>query len=532
MNVIANSAVSLKMIFIRLLLWYPIMRVTRNPSDAQKKVLLHILKTNKATSYGKDHGFENINSIEDYRASVPVNRYEDLRDYIRTQEAEKKPQLNSQQPVMYARTSGTTSEPKYIPILKQTIVQHRRNQNISAFAEYLAIPGVFAGKVLAIVSPAVEGYLDSGTAFGSMSGLVYQSMPNIIRSKYVVPPDVFELTDNERKYYLITKHAIAEEDISMIATANPSTLLKIDEIMNLRSDELLREIDFNSPKRARDLHNLLDKKGVLLFEDVWPKLKAVTIWTSGSCGVLIPALKKRLSGVTKIVEMGYLSSEFRGGITIDPIANKQIPTLHENFFEFVEKSLWEAGAPVFLSLDEIEEGKQYYVFTTTQSGLYRYDIDDIIEVTGRFNETPTIRFVQKGKGITNLTGEKLYESQLIQAISRLEKSQNVELQFFMMLGDAERLEYVLYIQHPPFDACDLEKFLGEINIEFFEKIKSKRLKPLRILFVRDGTAEAYKQNMIESGQREGQLKIAYLQHRGDCLFDFSPYILEKCDSTP
>ena len=92
--------------------------------------------------------------------------------------------------------------------------------------------------------------------------------------------------------------------------------------------------------------------------------------------------------------------------------------MHENFFEFVEKSLWEAGEPVFLSLDEIEEGEQYYVFTTTQGGLYRYDIDDIIEVTGRFNETPTIRFVQKGKGITNLTGEKLYESQLIQAISR------------------------------------------------------------------------------------------------------------------
>ena len=532
MNVIENSAVSLKMTFIRLFLWYPIMRLTRKPNDAQRKVLLHILKTNKFTSYGQDHGFETIASIEDYRAAVPVNRYEDLRDYIRTQEADKKPQLNSQQPVMYARTSGTTSEPKYIPILKQTIVQHRRNQHIAAFAEYLAIPGVFAGKVLAIVSPAVEGYLKSGTAFGSMSGLVYQSMPNIIRSKYVVPPEVFELTDNERKYYLITKHAIAEENISMIATANPSTLLKIDEIMNLRFDELVREIEFDFPRRAKDLRNLLDQKGALVFEDIWPNLRAVTIWTSGSCSVLIPALKKRLSGATKIVEMGYLSSEFRGGITIDVIGDKQIPTLHENFFEFVETSLWEAGTPVFLGLDEIKKGKQYYVFTTTQSGLYRYDIDDIIEVTGRFNETPTIRFVQKGKGVTNLTGEKLYESQLIQAISGLEKDQNVELQFFMMLGDAESLEYVLYIQHPPFDASKLESFLGEINIEFFSKINSERLNPVRIIFVRDGTAEAYKQNMIESGQREGQLKVAYLQYRGDCLFDFSPYVLEKCDSTP
>jgi len=531
MDRIVNSIVVLKMAFIRLFLWYPLIRLTRRPRDTQKKLLLHILRTNKDTSYGQKHGFAGIASIDDYRATVPINRYEELREYISKQDAENKPHLTSRQPVMYAQTSGTTSEPKYIPILKQTIVQHRRSQHIAAFAKYLALPGVFGGKILAIASPAVEGHLKSGTAFGSMSGLIYKSMPAIVRSKYVVPSDVFELTDNERKYYLITRHAIAEPNISTIATANPSTLLKINEIMNLRSDELIREIESDSPSRARELRELLDQKGAFLFADIWPNLRSVTTWTSGSCGVLIPTLRKKLSEATKIVEMGYLSSEFRGGITVDAIDNKQIPTLHENFFEFVEKDLWEAGKSVFLGLDEIEDGKQYYVFTTTQNGLYRYDIDDIIEVTGRFNETPTIRFVQKGKGVTNLTGEKLYENQIIQAISALEKAQSIELQFFMMLGAAESLEYVLYIQHKPFDASGIESLLGELNIEFFAKIKSGRLNPVRIIFVRDGTAEAYKQDMIKSGQREGQFKVVHLQYRENCLFDFSPYVWEKSDST-
>ena len=71
-----------------------------------------------------------------------------------------------------------------------------------------------------------------------------------------------------------------------------------------------------------------------------------------------------------------------------------------------------------------------------------------------------------------------------------------------------------------------------MNRQELHAIRDFQLNPVRIIFVRDGTAEAYKQNMIESGQREGQLKVAYLQYRGDCLFDFSPYVLEKWDSTP
>ena len=363
-----------------------------------------------------------------------------------------------------------------------------------------------------------------------MSGLIYQSMPRIVRAKYVVPAAIFEITDYERKYYLITRHALAERNISMIATANPSTLVKLDEIMNIRAEELIQDIGSVSPARARELANLLERNDALRFADVWPNLKSVTTWTGGSCGVLIPALNKMLSVDTKIVEMGYLSSEFRGGITVDVLNNRQVPALHENFFEFVEKDLWESASGEFLTLDEIEQGKQYYVFATTQSGLYRYDIDDIIEVTGRFNDTPTIRFVQKGKGVTNITGEKLYESQLMQAIATLEQAQNIELRFFMMLGCAENLEYTLYLQHQPFDTANFEVHLDAFNTEFEAKRKSGRLKPLRVIFLRDGTGEAYKQHALKTGQREGQFKIAHLQYQEMCSFDFSAYAWETSDS--
>jgi len=425
---------------------------------------------------------------------------------------------------MYAQTSGSTGQPKHIPILERTLVQYRRSQHIVAYAQYRSIPGAFNGKVLAIVSPAVEGYAPSGTPYGSMSGLIYQSMPALVRAKYVVPPHVFETDDYDRKYYLIALHALAERDVSMIATANPSTLLKLHEIMNQRAPEFIKDLMAESPARAKQLQKLLSENGNWVFSDLWPDLKSVTTWTGGSCSVLIPTLKKLLSAETRIVEMGYLSSEFRGSITVDVMNNRAIPAIHENFFEFVATADRGNDRPRFLTLDEVQVGMQYYIYATTQNGLYRYDINDIIEITGRFNNTPTLRFVQKGKGVTNLTGEKLYEGQLIDAIAKVKDKLGIEIHFFMMLGCQEQLQYTLYVEHASLDFSLIEEYLGAQNLEFAAKRKSARLKPVQIVFVRDGTGEAYKLHHLRNGQREGQYKVAHLQYRQDCSFHFTEYI--------
>lgn len=530
-NLLLYILTTLKIALIKQFLWKPLIRLTHDPQKAQADLLQRILKQNKATVFGQEHGFADISSYEEYRKVVSVNDYEALRNYVDKQEAEKKPYLNSDQPVMYAQTSGTTGKPKYIPILQRTISQYRMSQHIIAYTIYAAIPGAYQGKVLAIVSPSVEGRLDSGTPYGSMSGLIYQSMPAFVHMKYVVPPKVFEMADYDEKYYLITLHALAEKAITMIATANPSTLIKLEKIMNSQSERLIDDIKAINPTRADTLQRLLSDKNALVFTDIWSNLKCVTTWTGGSCGALIPTLRKQLSSGTRIVEMGYLSSEFRGGITIDALENRQIPTLHENFFEFVEKDDWENGTPEFLTLDKIEACKHYYIFVTTQNGLYRYNINDIIEVTGRYNNTPTIRFVQKGKGVTNLTGEKLYEGQLLHAMTKMKETHGIDFDFFVMLGCPEVLEYTLYIEHEPLAISDIEQHLSFLNTEFETKRKSGRLKPVRVVFVQDGTGEAYKKHCLKGGQREGQFKLTHLQYKQDCSFDFIEYVRQGSDAT-
>ena len=549
------------MLIMKYRLWNPVILQTHKPLETQNRLLDKILAENKNTHFGQEHNFEKISSYQEFRQAVGIQSYEELRPYIDKQEDEGEAYLNREQPVMYAQTSGTTDTPKYVPILEDTISDYKRSQKIFSYALHTSIPGVYDGKIMGIVSPAVEGNLETGTPFGSMSGLIYKSMPSIVRSKYVVPAEVFEIEDYELKYYLISAFALADENITLIGTANPTSILKIIKLIKTEGDQLIRDIkngtlekllsnakevpterqtddaieqilaSFKSnPSRGRQLERIQLEKGNLTFADVWPNLKAIATWTNGSCRVLIPSIQNQLSSSTRIVELGYLSSEFRGNITLDVLNNQGIPTIDENFFEFVEQEEWESEQHNFLTIDQIEEGKQYYIFATTQNGLYRYFINDIIEVNGRFNNTPTIRFVQKGKGVTNITGEKLYENHLIEAVGEVKKKLGLDIQFFIMFAMPDNLQYHLYVEldfaevqnddYEPEIVKEVEESLCKLNIEYKSKRESQRLQPVKVTFLAEGTSEAYKRDCIENGQREAQFKIVHLQYEKDCSFDF------------
>ncbi|MEX2132076.1 MAG: GH3 auxin-responsive promoter family protein [Pseudohongiellaceae bacterium] len=511
------------MALIRIRYWNFFIDATHKPQKAQNKLLRSIIRNNRNTVFGKKYGFASLNSVREYQSRVPVQCYEDLRGLIERQAVDMLPCLTEEMPSFFVLTSGTTSKPKFIPVLESTIRQYRVTQYLAAYAVYRDFPEAFRGKILGIVSPAIEGKLDFGALYGSMSGLIYKSMPKLLRSKYVVPPEVFEIPDYNEKYLQMAGYAIREPNITMIATANPTTIFRLLEAINEDFHLLYKELIKTNAERAAYLLRIKEANQELLLSDLWPKLSVVTVWTGGNCSVLIPRLRKSLPSFAKVVEVGYMSSEFRGGITVDAVRNIEIPTFQHNFFEFVERNNWEESDPQFKLLNEVEVGKQYYIFVTTQNGLYRYNINDLIEITGFFNGTPTIRFVQKGKGVLNLTGEKLYESQLVDAISQFNQLTGTEIQFFIMIGCADSLQYTLYLEYEPIDISPLEHFLMEANLEYAAKRRSDRLKPIEAVFVKNGTSEFYKEYCVTAGQRESQYKLVHLQSRIDCKFDFNSY---------
>jgi len=536
-----NARVYAHMLGVKHRWWKAFIKQTQDPQAVQQALLERILNTQAQTTFGKKHRLNRLRGYHEFRFGVPIHTYEDLRAYIQAQEDMKVPQLNNEQPVRYAMTSGTTGKPKIIPMLPRTNQMLRHYQLLSTYAQYQGIPKIFQGKMLVISGQEVEGYLESGTAYGSMSGFLSAALPSVLQAKRFLPEAIHSITEYQQKYLYLTAWALSEPDISVVATANPSTFLKLLEMGRQHFSQLVEQLALsckNSPdgvapfprptrRRLRDLQSFLGHEDQLTVEALWPRLKAVVTWTGGSCGVLIPKLKSRLPAKTAIVEMGYLSSELLGSLNVNVQTNQCVPTFQENFFEFVEQNDWDADRPNTVTLGQLETGKRYYVIVTTMNGLYRYFMNDLIEVTGRFHSTPTIHFVQKGKGVTNLTGEKLYEFHVMDAVEAIQQAYQTIVEFYVMLADPLTLQYTLYLEHPPLDffvGYKLEQHMGQANLEFHAKRESGRLQPLRIVYLQPGTGEAYKAYCLQQGQRDSQFKVVRLQFAKDCSFNFSNYV--------
>jgi hypothetical protein len=222
------------------------------------------------------------------------------------------------------------------------------------------------------------------------------------------------------------------------------------------------------------------------------------------------------------MELGDQATEFRGTLALDAETAGGLPPLHHHYVEFVDEEAWNAGRPDARLLHELQAGRRYQVVVTTAAGLYRYFMNDLVEVAGQYGQTPLLRFVQKGKGVTNLTGEKLYEAQVIEAVQHAAGGHGVVPSFFLMVADEQAMAYTLYVEtarHAPIDravfAAAVEAALGARNLEYHAKRGSGRLRPLDVRWFAPGAGEACKAASVRAGQREGQYKPTVLQYEKD-----------------
>jgi hypothetical protein len=520
--------------------WHPLDQAAQRPSDTQRRVLAGIVSANRDTDFGLAHGFGSIRTPADYARQVPVQQYELLRPYVERQRKSGETALTAEAPAFYAQTSGSTGEPKYIPITPSTLASNRREQKVFSYLQHRACPDAFAGRTLGIMGAAIEGHLDSGHTVGSVSGHLYQSMPRFVRSRFVVPPDVSLVTDYEAKYLLILRLALEAPDITYLGAPNPSSFLRLATLLEKHRESLMRSLAtghfdgldaLDDRVRAAvagritaqpDRAARLEKLPALTFANVWPQIALITTWTGGSCGIALASLRAQLPAATQVMELGYQSTEFRGTFALGVETSGGLPPLHHHFFEFVEEDAWDAQRPDFLTLEQLQPGRRYQVVVTTAAGLYRYFMNDLVEMTGRHRATPLLRFVQKGRGVTNLTGEKLYESQVIDAVQSVARDRGVASSFFFMIADEAASTYRLYVEASRGTVPDTATFAGAIdthlgsrNIEYEAKRASGRLGALTVTWLRAGAGEACKAASVRAGQREGQYKPVVLQYARD-----------------
>ncbi|MGH9319287.1 MAG: GH3 family domain-containing protein, partial [Vicinamibacteria bacterium] len=529
-----------------------IAEAARDPMRVQNALLARILRENRSTTFGRRHGFSAISSYDDYARSVPVMEFEALRPFVDAEIERGEAALTRDAPLCYMRTSGSTGRPKDIPLTGSHLGALGAIQRTSVAFQYRACPQAFSGSILAIVSPAEEGSLQNGKSYGAASGIVAAFTPSLVKEKFVLPEAVLAVPDARVKYLLILRLALARRDVTYLGSANSTTPLALIKLYRQHQSELIDDLRAGGfflqdelsaetlaalrgrlgadPARARELAKLQGRGSETRIAELWPSLRMVVTWTCGSAGVTVRALGKELLPRTRIFELGYLSSEFRGTLTLGRRAGTGLPTLDTHFFEFVERDKWDRGEPEYLTLDRLRKCVDYYIIATTPSGLYRYFINDVVRVTGFLHATPLLKFMQKGKGVTNITGEKLYESQVLEAVGAAMAQFGLDARFVMMLADEEARGYRLYVEPGPGSppaaarlAQEVDARLRRLNVEYEGKRDSDRLGAPLAVWLRPGAGEAYKRHCVSQGQREGQFKCVALAYRKAFEFDLDAH---------
>jgi hypothetical protein len=505
----------------------------------QLGVMREILDYGADTELGRMHGFSSIRSYRDFQDALPVRDYEDLRPYVDRHARGEENVLFPGKPLMYNRSSGTTAKPKLLPVTPHAL--ERTIQNRSKLWLYNMMrhfPGIYAGKDLTLVSPAVEGHTPDGTPYGSLSGLVYRNIPGFMKNVHSAPEDTVLIRDYLTKLYTLLRFALGS-DVSCIVTGNPATVVNMATRADAWAELLIRDIHDGAlradlhldptirrqcealllpdPERAAQLEAMLEEHGRLRPVDYWPKLKLIHTWKHGNCRLVLPQLEPWF-GDTPSLDFGYIASEVTATDVILPHNDGSVLQVQNAFYEFSREAEGDARDRRFYMAHELEVGERYFVHVSTFSGLYRYDMNDVVEVLEHFGGAPVLRFLYKGKGITSLHGEKLSEAQLIEAMGRAERRTGTAYGFFVGWANPDASRYDLYIEFPfPTDHSDRVRFAGavdramaEVNVEYEAKRSSARLAPPMVIpLVRDAF-ERYRDLRLAEGALSGQLKWLHL----------------------
>ncbi|MBR4004802.1 MAG: GH3 auxin-responsive promoter family protein [Treponema sp.] len=522
-------------------------KAAKNCKATEESTLRGILEFAKDSEWGKAHHYAEIleapNAEELYARWQKYQKpcdYEDYRPFVERMKNGEENILFPGKPMMYATTSGTTKEPKWIPITERYYTDvFSKMTKVWLYTFMMHRPTVFWGKCVSIVGKDVETHAPDGTVCGSVSGVTQRDCPNFMKCLYSAPRSIYAIADYRARNYAVMRTGI-EQNVTSFVACNPSTVLELQRTVDENFDEMVNDIEKGTlttkypvepeirsvleatyapnPERAKELRELKAKYGQVLPKHYWPNIQFLTSWKCGNTRVYMDKSKDYFPPEMLHQEFGYFASECRAGLVMNG-KDDTVLFAHYHFFEFTSADDMDNPNPKFYQLHELEVGKRYLVYITTYSGLYRYNMNDMIEVTGHYNTIPTIQFIQKVNGIISMTGEKVHERQFMEAVEQAQEQAGIKLRFYVGFADVDKSLYHFYydFQTPGMTKDKVEEFtklvdekLKKINVEYESKRDSFRINDPIGHVLKENAFERYKMSVLEQGGRDGQFKMNLL----------------------
>lgn len=526
---------------------------TSDCRSVQQATLQRILQLNAASDLSRQYNLDGSCTIAEFQSRFPVSEYEFFRPYIeRVKQGETAALLGPENRLlMFTLSSGTTTDSKFIPITAPFLKDYRQGWQNWGILTYDDFAPLKYQNIVQLTSNFDKFRTPGGTPCGNISGLVAAMQSPVVQSMYTVPGDVSRIDDPQLKYYTALRLALADRHVGMLTTANPSTLLHLAQFADQEKESLVRDIaegrltgaaqmdlqilgklkrrlQRKNRGRARELEQIIERTGHLYPRDFWPGLSVLAVWTGGSAGAYLSQLKPYY-GDLPVRDHGLSASEGRMTIPLDSGTSSGVLDITSHFFEFVPEAEDPLKTSHILTADQLEEGQNYYILLTTPSGLYRYHICDVVRCTGFYQSTPLLAFLHKGAHISNLTGEKITESQVVDAVRSATQQHTLELgQFAVIPQWGEPPCYQLLFEASPMLTdetltrllADFDQRLQETNCEYAEKRQSGRLAPPVPCPLKPGTWQRF---ATERQQKPGG---SFEQYKHPCLIPQLDYASE------
>ncbi len=517
-------------------------RQTRRTLSAQEQFLRAVLATHQTTEYGQKYGFGDIKTIAQFQDRMPVLPYSSYEPYIdRIAKGEKN--ILTADPVVYlSLTSGSTGTKKLIPVTQRFQNSLRRSNltSIGFLSDALRSRGSQFGKTLITNTGLLLGRTSGGIDYGPAAAGVFRMSKLLYSQMFAHPRQTPMIADSVARHYVCLLFALRDPATRAIAANYPMLILRTCAYLEQYAEDLIHDLETGiiaawlplepalradlakqwrpDPGRAAALKAVLRSQGRLTPQHVWPQLSAIVTARGGTSDFYFERFPEYFGDIPGF-GAAYASAEGNIGIYPDVNMDGSIPALESGFFEFVPQDQWEAEHPKTLVATEVKTGEFYRILMTNYSGFYRYDIGDVVEVVGFYEQAPLIVFRYRVGGLLSSTFEKTTEFHATQVMQGLQREFDVSLEdFCITLSEQEFPAHYLvnvelatdnHLADPSAFLASFEQRLRAANT-FYAVNRRNQIPPPRLRILAPGSFATLKQRQLAKGIPDAQLKFPHI----------------------
>jgi hypothetical protein len=457
--------------------------------EDQENLLKSLVKSAKSTEFGKEHAFESIQSYDDFKRQVPIRDYEDIKPYIEKIKQGKHNILWRGKPIYFAKTSGTTSGIKYIPITKDSISNHIDTAR-DALLCYMAQSGnsLFANGKMIFLSGSPELERIANIPTGRLSGIVNHHVPRYLRSNQLPSYETNCIEDWELKLDKIVEETIGE-DMTLISGIPPWMQMYFDRLMQV-SGKKVGELFKSLSVLVYGGVNFEPYKN-RLFESIGRKIDSIELFPASE-GFFAFQDKQESEGLLLNTDSGI-------------------------FYEFIPANEIFNSNPTRLSLKDIKTNENYALVVSNNAGLWSYNLGDTI----KFVSTNPYRIIVTGrtKHFISAFGEHVIAEEVEHALTAAANEEGIKVIEFTVAPLIAQTkgksfhEWFIEFDETPADlnsfSIKVDNNLRDKNIYYDDLIAGNILRTLKIHPVRRNGFIDY---MKSIGKLGGQNKLPRLSN--------------------